>query len=310
MTDNLRTYFVVNPHAANGRTGKIWPEFKGLTASVLGEFGFGLTDGPRHAIELTRAAIRSGYEMIVAVGGDGTNNEVVNGFFADDAPVNPEAVFGVICSGTGSDLIKTLDIPRDFREAAPLLAGRDAKPTDVGKMVLRDHQSRDVTRYFINIASFGVGGEVDDRVNRTSKALGGRISFLWASLRGTLAYKNKAVSISLDGGAPLDRRIFNVAVANGRFFGAGMQTAPRATVDDGLFDVVVLGDLSFAEQLKLSRLIYRGEHLSMAKVESYRARTVSATSNDRVLLDVDGEQPGMLPARFELLPGALRVKRR
>jgi diacylglycerol kinase (ATP) len=104
--------------------------------------------------------------------------------------------------------------------------------------------------------------------------------------------------------------VVNPHAANGRFFGAGMQTAPGATVDDGLLDVVILGDFSLGEQPKLSRVIYKGEHLAMKKVESYRAKTVAATSTERMLLDVDGEQPGMLPARFELLPGALRVKRR
>jgi len=307
--DNYRTYFVVNPHSANCRTKKMWPEIKALAEKHIGKFDFGITERQGHAVELTRQALKSGYEMIAGLGGDGTNNEVVNGFFENGEAINSEAVFAVVCSGTGSDLIRTAGIPRDFHEAVPLLAGRNAKTTDVGRMTLQDHDGKQVDRYFINIASFGVGGEVDDRVNRTSKALGGRLSFFWASLRGTLAYKNKTVRISLDDGESFTRRVFNVAVANGRFFGAGMQTAPDAAMDDGMFDVVVLGDFSFREELKLMRTIYDGSHLAMEKVESFRAKKVIAESEECVLLDVDGEQPGMLPSVFEILPGAIKMKR-
>ncbi len=307
--DNYHTYFVVNPHSANQRTGKLWPSIKSLAEKHLGEIGFGLTEQQGHAVELTREAIKSGYEMIVSLGGDGTNNEVVNGFFEDGKPINPEAVFAVVCSGTGSDLIRTAGIPRDFNESLPMLSGRDAKPTDVGHMTLQDHSGEEVGRYFINIASFGVGGEVDDRVNRTSKVLGGRLSFLWASLRGTLAYKNKTVEIDLDDGGPFTRRVFNVAVANGQYFGAGMRTAPEAVMDDGMFDVVILGDFSFTEELKLTRKIYDGAHTVMDKVESFRAKKVVAKSEERVLLDVDGEQPGMLPSSFQVLPAAIKMKR-
>jgi YegS/Rv2252/BmrU family lipid kinase len=309
MGQHFRSYFVVNPHAAAGRTGRVWPAIKSQAEALLGPVDFGLTERQGHAVMLTRAALKEGFEMIVAVGGDGTNNEVVNGFFEDDRVINPEAVFAVVCSGTGSDLIKTVGVPREFEKSLPLLAGREAKATDVGRMIFHDHHGRETRRYFINIASFGVGGEVDERVNRTSKILGGRASFLWASLLGSLAYKNKPVTITLDNGEPLERTVFNVAVANGRFFGAGMQTAPHAAVDDGLFDVVILGDLALVDQIKLMSAIYKGQHLTQPKVESFRCRTVRATSPERVLLDVDGEQPGMLPAAFEIIPAALRMKR-
>lgn len=304
-----RAYFVVNPRSANGRTGKAWPEIRALAEKALGEASFAFTERQWHACELARTAIKDGFELIVSVGGDGTNNEVVNGFFEQGKPVNPEAVLAVVCSGTGSDLIKTLKIPRDYHEAVPMLAGLSAKPTDVGRMTLRSHEGKDIRRYFINIASFGVGGEVDERVNRTSKALGGKASFLWASLLGSLAYKNKTVSIRVDGGEPFERRIFLAAVGNGQFFGAGMRVAPAAAVDDGLFDLAILGDFSFFEQLKLMGSIYKGEHLNLPKVEIMRARKVEADSSERVLLDVDGEQPGTLPATFEIMPSAIKVKR-
>ncbi len=305
----LKTFFVVNPNAANCRAKKLWPEIKSLAESVLGKVEFGMTEGPWHAPELARKAIKDGFEMIVSLGGDGTNNEVINGFFEHGELVNPDAVFAVVCMGTGSDFIKTIKVPREFRDSVAVLSELPAKPTDVGRMTLRDHRGEDLSRYFINIASFGVGGEVDDRVNRTTKVFGGRVSFMIGSLRGSLAYSNKRVSIRLDDGEPFERKVFNVAVANGQYFGAGMRTAPGASVDDGLFDVVVLGDLSFMEQVSLMRTIYTGDHTTHPKVESFRAGRVEADSEERVLLDVDGEQPGMLPASFEVIPQAVRVKR-
>ncbi len=309
MSEHFSTHFVVNPNSANGLTGRVWPEIKEAAGDVIGDFEFSMTEGPMHAVELTRAALKKGAEMIVSVGGDGTNNEVVNGFFEDRRLIKPDAVLSIICSGTGSDFIRTAMIPRNFRESVKLLAGKDTKPLDLGEMTFLDHQGRDAHRYFINIASFGVGGEVDERVNRTSKALGGKISFLYASTRATLAYKNKSVKIRIDDRVEIDRKVFNVAVGNGQFHGAGMRAAPNACLDDGMFQVVVMGDLTFLEALGLARTIYSGKHVELDKVECYIGGEISAASGERVLLDVDGEQPGTLPATFKVIPSAIRMKR-
>ena len=304
-----KIHFVVNPHSAGGLTGRVWPELQPAAEKVLGPISASLTQGPWQAVELTRAALKSGAELVVSLGGDGTNNEVVNGFFENGRPINPQAHFGVVCSGTGSDFIKTARIPRAYAEALKILAEAQAKPTDVGRMTLRDHQGRDVERYFINIASFGIGGHADNVVNHTTKVFGGKVSFILGSVRATLGYHNQPVRVQVDDGEPLLRTVFNVAVANGRFFGAGMQTAPHAILDDGLFDVVVVGDLSFGERLKFGGLVYSGRHLTMPKVESLRGKKVVADSDQPVLLDVDGEQPGRLPATFEILPGAILMRR-
>jgi YegS/Rv2252/BmrU family lipid kinase len=304
-----KIHFIVNPHSAGGLTGRVWPEIKLAAEKTLGPISASLTERPWQAVDLARSALQAGAELLVSLGGDGTNNEVVNGFFEHGRPLNSQAHFGVVCSGTGSDFIKTANIPRAYAEALKILAAATAKPTDVGRLTLRDHQGRDVERCFINIASFGVGGHADNVVNNTTKIFGGKISFIVGTTRATLSYQNQPVQITVDDGSPLARTIFNVAVANGRFFGAGMQTAPQAVLDDGLFDVVIVGDLTFLEQLKLGRLIYSGGHLAMPKVEFLRGKKVVAASEQSVLLDVDGEQPGRLPATFEILPGAILMRR-
>lgn len=303
-----KTLAVVNPNSANGRTGKEWPKIADELARHDRDFQYVFTTHRGHATDLTCQGLKEGFDLIVAVGGDGTNNEVVNGFFEDEKPINSEAVFGCITRGTGGDLRKTLGTPRDLGRAAALLAGGSTRVVDVGHMTLIDHEGKRVSRYFINIASFGIGGEVDARVNRTTKALGGFVSFAWASLVSMVHYKNKPVRLTVDGKTVGDFKIFNCAVANGQYFGGGMHVAPYAKMDDGLFDIVVLGDFSRTETILEMNKIYNGTHVHNPKVQCLTGRVVEATSDEVVLLDVDGEQPGRLPSTFSVLPGALRVK--
>jgi diacylglycerol kinase (ATP) len=179
----------------------------------------------------------------------------------------------------------------------------------VGKLELTRHDGTRAVRMFATIASFGVSGVVDRLVNESGKKLG-RLSFAWATARATWSYKNQRVQLVFDGKERVEATINTVAVANGKYFGGAMMVAPDAVVDDGLFDVVALGDLGFGDLLKSGRRIYKGTHVSMDKVTCRRARVVEAEPIEPggvVELDVDGECPGRLPARFELVPSALWV---
>lgn len=307
--DNFKTFVVVNPHSANGRTGKRWPAISAAIKEAIGPFDYSLTNKPMQAPDLTREALQNDYEMIVAVGGDGNNNEVINGFFDNDKPINPEAVFAIVPGGTGGDLARILGV-RNIKidKVAETLKGRDAVPSDAGKLTFIDHSDNEVSRYFINIASFGLGGEVDAIVNSSSKALGGKLSFLLGGLRGFIRYKNKKVKFSVDDGPEREEKIYIVSVALGQYYGGGMQAAPNSIHNDGLFDIVVFGDFTFTDSLKLQNKIYKGAHLDMPKVDVSRGKKLVATSDETVLLDVDGEQPGRLPATFEIIPGTVRMK--
>lgn len=298
---------IVNPNSANGSTRSDWSSIKEKLDDVVGTFDHRFTEGPNDATGVAREALKSGYKTIVSVGGDGTNNEIVNGFFDGDEPIGGDASLAVISRGTGSDLIKTLGIPKDLDKAIAILAGGRTKPIDVGRMTFVDHQGKESLRYFVNITSFGMGGAVDERVNRTTKVFGGFVSFLWATLVTFLTYKNQVVQFQVDDGEMRETSIMNVAVANGKFFGGGMMVAPEAVMDDGLFDIIVLGDMGPIESMLNGSKIYKGTHVDHPKVESLRGRKVAANSRERVLLDVDGEQPGMLPATFEIVTGAIHV---
>jgi YegS/Rv2252/BmrU family lipid kinase len=301
----VRTIVIVNPKSQGGRLGARWPE---LQATIARAFSFepAITQGPGDATRLTREALRSGAQRVVAIGGDGTINEVVNGFFADGRAIAPDATFGVIPFGTGGDFRRTVNLPLELADAAQVIAAEHRKQLDVGRLELTAPDGTRAIRMFANIASFGVSGVVDRYVNQSSKKLG-RLSFGLATARAMWSYKNQRVQMIFDGKDRVEMTINTVAVANGRYFGGAMMVAPNAEVDDGLFDVIAMGDFGFTDLLK-SRRLYKGTHLTMDKVSARRARVVEAEPVDpgaTVELDVDGECLGRLPARFELVPASL-----
>lgn len=301
---------VVNPQSQNGALGRRWHHL----ASVLRRevaFDEVRTTGPGDATRLTREALRDGASSVVAIGGDGTINEVVNGFFEDGERLAPDASLGIVPFGTGGDFRKSLHLPKEIERAAQILGRGRTRTIDLGMIELTRRDGGTEQRVFANIASFGISGTVDRLVNQSSKALGGTLSFLIASARATLQYDNQRVRLVFDDDEanPVDMTINTVAVANGRYFGGGMFIAPDAELDDGLFDVVALGDLGIKDMVVNGRRLYAGTHLSMDKVSHRRARLVRAEAMGRaeVELDVDGETPGILPATFRILPSALSV---
>ena len=309
MQESQSAFIVVNPKAKNGRTGKEWPKLEQVIKEEYhGEFHAEFTNAPLHAISLTRRALRENYELIVAVGGDGIINEVVNGFFEEGKPVNPNATLGILPFATGSDFVKTAGVPPDFRSAVKYLNGFSAKPCDLGLVSSDGIDGGQVVRYFINVAECGVGADVVDRVNRTTKMFGGRASFTWSILRTMPFYRNKTVSYTVDNGQEKEAHINNLIVANGRFFGAGLQPAPEAQIDDGLFDVAVIGDIGFMKGAKNLGKLRDGTYLKLPYVTFQRGKLVSAHCTERILIEADGEVIGKLPATFELLPAAIRLR--
>jgi YegS/Rv2252/BmrU family lipid kinase len=307
----MKTLVVVNPNSANGSTGRKWPEIREQLMEHIGSFEEEFTTATGHAIDLVREALTAGTQRIICVGGDGTNNEVVNGFFDGIRPLNPEAVLGFVPRGTGGDLRKTLGIGKELRSCLPILAQGNAMPADLGVVRFEDHRGQRIWRLFVNITSFGIGGLVDKKVNESTKALGGKTSFFIGTVKAMFAYKNKLVHLKVTSGSDtiLDEsmRINNVAVANGQYFGGGMWVAPQAKMDDGLFDVIILGDLTKRDVIFKGSRIYKGTHLALDKVKMFRGNRVEAACDEEVLIDMDGEQPGRLPISLEVLPRAIRL---
>ncbi|MBM3297900.1 MAG: diacylglycerol kinase family lipid kinase [Candidatus Aminicenantes bacterium] len=304
-----KTQVIVNPESNRGRTRGRWRDIKSALRSFFKEFRYEFTEKPCQATDLTREAIKSGSELIIGVGGDGTMNEIANGFFESGRVINPESTLGVVPSGTGCDFTKSLNIPPDVESALRLIAGPRRKRIDVGRAVYTAPSGETEQRFFLNVADFGFGGEVVREVNR--KRLERRASSYFRCLYTTaLSYKNKRLRLKLDGRDVPPQEYLIGAVANGRIFGKGMKIAPRAELDDGWLDFVLVRGMKVMEFLLHSWRIYLGTHLSHPKIDLYRSRTVEAAPEpgEEVVIELDGEQLGRLPAKFEVVPLAMSVK--
>ncbi|MFW6147891.1 MAG: diacylglycerol/lipid kinase family protein [Thermodesulfobacteriota bacterium] len=297
--------FIVNPSAATGMFRSKWLRIQELAKQRFTAFEPSWTAGPGHAIFLTRHALQQGAEVVVCVGGDGTLNEVVNGFMGPDGPIRPRAILGFIPLGTGCDLIKTISLPTAPEKAMDIIEDAHTRLMDLGRIIYSDYHGKPSLRYFHNVTSFGLGGEVDDRVNRTTKIFGGFVSFLWATLISILIYHKKRIHLTVDGGFIQPVMCWNVIVANGQYHGGGMWVAPQARVDDGIFHLTVLGDFTLAEVFWNLPKLYNGTLFQLAKVKTLVCKKIEASSAQRVLLDVDGEQVGRLPAAIDIVPGIL-----
>ncbi len=299
--------FVVNPASGNGRTRRRWRTYERSLRETLGAgFSVLMTDGPGRATDLAASAVLGGATTVVSVGGDGTLNEVVNWFLdRTGRPWNPEARLAVLPVGTGTDFARTFPLPRTADAFAEVITDGTPRTIDAGLCeFLVDGVLR--TRYFLNVAEFGSGGAVVDRVNHTTKILGGRVSFLIAILRTLPRYRNTHVRYEADGAAPKDVIVNDFVVANGRYFGAGLMPAPFADLSDGLLDIVIFGDINFATARRNLPALRRGEHLGIAEVTTFRCRELKVQSNEE-MIDLDGEFVGRHPVRFAVLPKAIPI---
>jgi YegS/Rv2252/BmrU family lipid kinase len=306
---SMRTFLVVNPQSANGETGRRWPEIQAEVLRVLGGTAdHAFTERPMHAAAIAAQALREGYRRIVVIGGDGTINEVVNGFFQVPGGPPADASLSLVPRGTGGDFRRTFDLDGRLKEACLRLRQERLRPLDVGRVRFTAPDGKEAERYFVNVASFGVSGRVDQAVNETTKALGGRVSFILASLKALTAWRDQVVRIRVDDGAEESLEVTTLAVANARYFGGGMKVAPQADPFDGLFDVTVWSGYRLKDFVLKSRSLYDGTHTRLSGTRTFRCKRLEATSDQEVLLDLDGEQPGRLPASFEILPGALQLR--
>ena len=302
---------VVNPRAGAGIAARRLPRLVDALRRCGTRPEVHSTERAGHATELVRQLLRGGAAGVAVVGGDGTLNEAVNGFFDEKGhPVAPGAWLGPLPWGTGGDFRKTVGIPLEPEAMAQRLVRAEPRPIDVGWITFVDHRGQPAQRAFLNVASFGIGGLVDRLVNESPKWMGGRGAFLVGSLRAMTRYRNRLVRFRVDGEPAREARIINVAIANGRFFGGGMHIAPEAAIDDGLFDVVGLERQGLLDQLTLARPLYDGTLLQCEGVSFARGAKIVAEPLEGlpVELDVDGEAPGRLPATFEVRSGVVRLR--
>jgi diacylglycerol kinase (ATP) len=298
----------VNPTAGSGTAGRAAQtvqralEHRGVSVTL------GTTKQPGDATRLARESQRAGLDCTVVMGGDGTLNEVCQAYLDERGQPLSGPPLGLVPAGTGGDFRKTLGLGTDLEASVEHLVNREARPLDLGVLEAQAFDGSPLTRAFVNITSFGLGGLTDRIVNAGPKWLGGKSAFFLGTLRALVAYRNAAVRVKVDGATWLESPIVNVALANGRFFGGGMQIAPHADPADGLFDVVALGDLTRLQVVSLTERVYAGTHLSRPNISVTRGALVEAEAlapNAEVLIDMDGETPGRLPLRARVEHGAL-----
>jgi diacylglycerol kinase (ATP) len=294
---------IVNPAAGAFSTRRKWPVISRLLNAVGLPFDFEYTEGVGHAIELARLAASDGYRYLVAVGGDGTANEVANGILSSTNPTTTE--LGIVSTGTGSDFIRSVGISRDYTAACSALTGTRRLSIDVG-VVEYQRQGQTLERFFINAAGVGFDAAVVKETERLPKFFGGTVPYVAGMLRTLISYRNKPVVVRV-GDEVESRRVLNVAVANGGYMGGGMHIAPQAELGDSLLDVVVIGDMGKLEVLKEFPTVYKGTHINHPKVSMKRGSSVSIEASEPVLVYADGELLGECPASFRVVPGALHL---
>lgn len=300
-------HVIVNPASGSGRAGKRWPSI----SATLMEHGLShdvtFTTGPNHATSIARELARSGTGTIVAVGGDGTVNEILNGMLEDGALVNPHTRLLILPCGTGKDLGRTLGTGKVETAIKALLAD-STTCIDLGHISYTDASGQQQARYFANVADLGLGANVAERINRSSKKLGGLLTYLFAAVRTITEFEPRDISVDIDDDRIFHARANMVVLANGQYFAGGMRVAPTASLCDGLLEMYILADVGKRALLtSLLPRVYRGKHVGQHGVLHVRASSVTIQSPAGVLLEMDGEQVGKAPITVTVLPRVLPV---
>ena len=301
------TCVIYNPNAAAGRVGREWSSREARLRELLGPVSFRASRASGDGAVQAREAIAAGAKTLLSLGGDGTHNEVVHGILTSTA-AHGTVRLGILPSGTGGDFRRLLLQSDDWETAAAALPTASETLIDAG-LATFSVDGAEQRRHFLNICSFGVGGLACSIVNNSKKRLGSKATFFLGTLEAILRYTPATIRLRVDGSEKGVFTVTNIAVANGRFFGAGMMVAPRALLTDGLLDVTVIEAGGPASVLRLIATIYRGKHTELDCVKTFRGAVIEAetTNENPAFIDLDGEAPGRIPIRLEAVPGALRL---
>jgi diacylglycerol kinase (ATP) len=292
-----KTYLIINPAAGAGRTLKLWPLINDCINNLGIQFESDKTNSPGHAIDLAYEAVKRGVKFIVAVGGDGTVSEIVNGI--NKANGLNEVRLGIISTGTGADFIRTIGIPRNYEEACKKLISTNTRKVDLG-MVDCFKGGNAEKRLFVNFSGLGFDAEIVKATTQKYKALGKVSAYLLGLFTTLVSYQNKEVEIII-GDSREKKRICTVIMGNGKYGGGGMYTTPEAVIDDGLLDVLIIGDLSKPDLLNSLPMIYKGTHLKHPKVSLKKIKAVTIKPSIQMSIQADGDIVGESPATFSII---------
>jgi len=293
MKVKQRWFAIVNPSSANGRIGYRWPKYyeKLIKNDICLEYKY--TSSRGNGSDLCREALAKGYNKIIAIGGDGTLNEVINGLITNDKLVSEQIELAIMGQGTGCDFVRTYgEYGKDFDSFVNLLRSSKKLRVDVGKVIYFNKYNKIEQRYFINVANLGLGAEVVNRVNNKSKFWGSRLTYFWGTLATILKFKTFGAKILIDNDLVINEECWGLMICNGQYIGGGMRIAPGALINDALFDFVVLRDIPRLKVLTRFSDIYAGKHVDLSEIKFYKGKNIVITTPFPTLLEVDGEVLG------------------
>jgi len=309
MSQWTNTTAIINPASAGGRTGR---RFREITKAIGKYLGNGCsvhtTSRPLDAQYIARAAALEGSPLIVVVGGDGTVNEAVNGLFEDGKPVNQDCKLGIISSGTGEGLARSMRLPLRVEEALRAIVNGDTRAIDVGRISFHNRRTRESERYFVSECQFGIGAEVVRRAIRARKRIGGALAYGLTTLSVAISHPNREMTVEIDGVQRITRSLLGGSVGNGDRTAGGMHLTPAAKPDDGTLDLLLMHEASIVQRLRSFPRIYSGQHVESEGFSYYAAKSISLFSNADVPVSADGELVGSLPCTIEVLPASLLVR--
>ena len=307
----MKTFVIVNPASSGGATQKNWPAMGEKLRVASPAFDYALTEYRGHATELTKKALLAGYQRIIAVGGDGTVNEVVNGFFDGDRPISTEAQLGILDAGTGGDFRRNIGLGESLEEQISAIALGRTKPLTLGHAKFEGENGLSQSRYFVVICSFGISGDINHYVNNSPKLkrYGSGAAFAFGTFRCLFSYANAPVHVAIDSKDLYEGPILVGAASNGPWTGGGMMMAPKAESFSSKLDFVIARDLNLYESLMVFPRIYNGSHVHRPKVDYQKGNKLVVTPLEgaKIIADMDGDVVGYLPLEIESRPAAISV---
>lgn len=296
----MRIVFIVNNK--NNRLAKVLPGILEYCRAYFSDnVSFGYTEGKSHAIELAKQLTEAGCDYLIAMGGDGTLHEVLNGVLQSNAPAEKYPVIGLLPMGSANDFARTAGLSKSIKSLTKLIENKCIQKIDLGKINFEENGE---ARYFANIAGIGLGPEVVQGMERSPAFVGPKLRYFTQIVKGFLKYRKKEVCIT--GNSQVWKgKLLQMAVANGRYYGYGICTAPDADLTDGFFQIAIFGDLSIWDYLKNTGNLKKGIKIRHKEVNYFKLKKIKIESNEPCGIEADGEYAGRLPVTITILPKAI-----
>ena len=307
--DSSHIQIVVNPTAGSGRAKDVakalQQKIKLLSAS---EYRFSFTKEKEDAIFITRKAIAEGASLVISIGGDGTINEVINGFFVDGVPINTNCELGILDGGTGSSYSRIVHSQKSVKQQIEVLFQSNTTVLDLGLINYTNFSGKQISRIFANECQTGIGTRVVSMVGKTSKLFGGRIAFGFASTIQAIGMKSQKLKIAYDDEPYQEFSLLGLVVGNGWECAGGMKLTPDANLTDGVFDVLSISEMGLAKRLLNLSKVYSGNHLLSSGFSVKRCKELKIRSDIEIAFEADGELLGNSPFDIQILPAAIRIR--